>query len=316
MTEGGAASDSGAAVDPARRRIRSSRRRRAGRSRRRRHDEARRRRPAGRQRAVAEGVEARRSTPEPEALGGEGDAVPEVGDHGCLVRGNRPGACRRAPNRAHRRPAPRAPHTLIGADFGTIAACSMHPSSGSTASSDSRYPRVFVTLELQAGFLVTAGTVALLGRLLRRLVHDFLVPARRRPGADRGRPRPGGCIRIFPRLRPISAWIGGARDEDATERAWAAAVGLPLVARPRRAVLADHRRRRAVLRRRGPDPRPLVARLLPARRRRDGRGRLRGDPPPPDDRGGDAPDPDRHQPRGLAAGRDRDRRRCRCAGGC
>src|SRR6185503_12230306 len=37
-----------------------------------------------------------------------------------------------------------------------------------------------------------------------------------------------GLVRILPRRRPITAWIGGERDDEATERAWATAVGLPL----------------------------------------------------------------------------------------
>src|SRR4029078_10630625 len=34
--------------------------------------------------------------------------------------------------------------------------------------------------------------------------------------------------RTPPCLQPIRAWIAGARDEESTERAWVAAVGLPL----------------------------------------------------------------------------------------
>ena len=38
----------------------------------------------------------------------------------------------------------------------------------------SRYPRVFVSLELQAGFLVTAGTVALLAAYYEASLVDLL----------------------------------------------------------------------------------------------------------------------------------------------
>ena len=37
-----------------------------------------------------------------------------------------------------------------------------------------------------------------------------------------------GLTRILPRLDPIRDWIAGERDEEHTERAWEAAVGLPL----------------------------------------------------------------------------------------
>ena len=56
----------------------------------------------------------------------------------------------------------------------------------------SRYPKVFVTLELQAGFLVTAGTVALLAAYYDASFDDFLYLLAFAPGADRGAPWPGG----------------------------------------------------------------------------------------------------------------------------
>ena len=72
----------------------------------------------------------------------------------------------------------------------------------------SRYPRVFVTLELQAGFLVTAGTVALLGAYYDASFSDFmylLAVALALTAGALG----WGLVRILPRLRPITAWIGG-----------------------------------------------------------------------------------------------------------
>ena len=33
---------------------------------------------------------------------------------------------------------------------------------------------------------------------------------------------------MLPTLEPVSTWIGGARGPEETERAWAAAIGLPL----------------------------------------------------------------------------------------
>ena len=91
----------------------------------------------------------------------------------------------------------------------------------------SRYPAVFVTLELQAGFLVTAATVALLAAYYNASLTDFLwvlAFATALTAAALG----WGLHRILPWLQPIRAWIAGARDEESTERAWVAAVGLPL----------------------------------------------------------------------------------------
>ncbi|HET6831911.1 MAG TPA: adenylate/guanylate cyclase domain-containing protein [Solirubrobacterales bacterium] len=90
-----------------------------------------------------------------------------------------------------------------------------------------RYPSVFVSLELQAGFLVTAGTVVLLAAYYNATFDDFLkllvVAMALTAGA-----LAWGYVRIRPVLVPIRAWINGVRDEAATARAWTAAVGLPL----------------------------------------------------------------------------------------
>ena len=84
-----------------------------------------------------------------------------------------------------------------------------------------------MTVELQAGFFVTAGTVALLGAYYDASFTDFmylLAVALALTAAALAR----GLYRVYPRLRPITAWIAGGRDEAGTERAWGAAVGLPL----------------------------------------------------------------------------------------
>jgi adenylate cyclase len=91
----------------------------------------------------------------------------------------------------------------------------------------SRYPKVFVTGELQAGFLVTAGTTALLARYYDASWSDFLVLLAISLGLTAAAIA-WGLHWIYPRLHPITDWIGGDRDRDSTERAWAAAVGLPL----------------------------------------------------------------------------------------
>ncbi len=90
-----------------------------------------------------------------------------------------------------------------------------------------RYPKVFVTLELQAGFAVTAGTVVLLSTYYDGSLRDFallLAISLTLTGLSIGY----GLRRILPRLTVISRWIGGERDEEFTERAWSSAIGLPL----------------------------------------------------------------------------------------
>jgi adenylate cyclase len=90
-----------------------------------------------------------------------------------------------------------------------------------------RYPKVFVTLELQAGLFVTAGTVVLLCMYYDAAMSEFwqllAIAMLLTAGA-----LIWGLHSIYPRLTPISDWIGGERGARATERAWAAAVGLPL----------------------------------------------------------------------------------------
>lgn len=90
-----------------------------------------------------------------------------------------------------------------------------------------RYPKAFVALELQAGFLVTAGTVVLLASYYDGTFGEYALLmgiALALTALSIGI----GLYRILPRLDPIGEWIGGRRDEESTERAWTAAVGLPL----------------------------------------------------------------------------------------
>ena len=90
-----------------------------------------------------------------------------------------------------------------------------------------RYPLVFIALELQAGFLVTGGTVLLLSLYYEGTAAEF--------GAILAITMSltavtllYGFIRIKPRLAPIKDWIDGHRDPGATARAWSAAISLPL----------------------------------------------------------------------------------------
>lgn len=90
-----------------------------------------------------------------------------------------------------------------------------------------RYPKLFVTVELQAGFLVTAATVLLLSYYYDGSFEDFALLMAIALGLT-AVSIAIGMYRILPRLTVISRWIGGRRDEASTERAWASAVGLPL----------------------------------------------------------------------------------------
>src|SRR5688572_11079175 len=88
------------------------------------------------------------------------------------------------------------------------------------------YPRVFVAVELQTAYPVILGTIALfsfyyegdagtffaLFGLTCALAAVSIVIA---------------CLKTFPLLRPVEAWIAGARSERETAEAWAAAVSFP-----------------------------------------------------------------------------------------
>ena len=90
-----------------------------------------------------------------------------------------------------------------------------------------RYPKVFVTLELQAGFIVTAATVVLLGSYYEGDVGEYAILMAIALGLT-AISIAYGLTRILPRLDPIRDWIAGERDEEHSERAWEAAVALPL----------------------------------------------------------------------------------------
>jgi adenylate cyclase len=89
------------------------------------------------------------------------------------------------------------------------------------------YPAVFVTVELQSAFIVTAATVALLSLYYDASTDEFfqaLAVALALTAFAVGY----AMVRTYRRLRPIQRWIAGARGPDDTARAWSAAVGLPL----------------------------------------------------------------------------------------
>jgi adenylate cyclase len=89
------------------------------------------------------------------------------------------------------------------------------------------YPAAFITVELQSALLVTAGTVGLFtfyydadGEEFLRVMLISLGLTALAIGYE--------MVRIYRRVRPIQAWIDGARGPEDTARAWSSAVGLPL----------------------------------------------------------------------------------------
>ncbi len=89
------------------------------------------------------------------------------------------------------------------------------------------YPAAFLTVELQSALVVTAGTLVLLSFYYDGTKEQYLTVlavALALTAFAIGI----ALVRTYPRLRPIQRWIAGDRSPDATARAWASAVGLPL----------------------------------------------------------------------------------------
>ena len=89
------------------------------------------------------------------------------------------------------------------------------------------YPPVYLTLELQTAFLVTAGTLALFTFYLDISQQDFVVILLIALALTAVAVALN-LLRTYPLLRPIRRWIDGERDERSTNQAWAAAIGLPM----------------------------------------------------------------------------------------
>ena len=89
------------------------------------------------------------------------------------------------------------------------------------------YPQVFLTVELQSAFVITAATLGLFSFYYDASFTDYieiLAVAMVLTAIAVGIT----IVRTVPLMRPISEWIGGSRDEQQTLEAWSAAVGLPL----------------------------------------------------------------------------------------
>jgi adenylate cyclase len=90
-----------------------------------------------------------------------------------------------------------------------------------------RYPAFFVTVELQSAFLIATGAVALFSFYYDVSSGDFLKVL----AVTLGLTAIGisfVIFRVLRRLRPLTAWVAGARSSEQTADAWHAAVNLPI----------------------------------------------------------------------------------------
>lgn len=89
------------------------------------------------------------------------------------------------------------------------------------------YPAAFITAELQTAFLVGAGAVALFGFYYEVSTSEFLAILAITEGLT-AVALAWVIARVLKRIRPLKAWIGGARSPDETAEAWHVAVNLPM----------------------------------------------------------------------------------------
>jgi adenylate cyclase len=91
-----------------------------------------------------------------------------------------------------------------------------------------RYPLVFMAVELQTAIFIVAGTLGLVAFYFEGDTSEYLtilaVALVLTEGAILA-----SLWRLLPQIRPLSDWIGGERDEESTQRAWSAAIGLPIL---------------------------------------------------------------------------------------
>ena len=89
-----------------------------------------------------------------------------------------------------------------------------------------RYPYVFLTVELQSAFVITAATLGLFSFYYDASTGDYLLVLAVSMGLT-ALAVSITLLRTYPLLGPIAEWLAGSRDAEHTGRAWAAAVGLP-----------------------------------------------------------------------------------------
>jgi adenylate cyclase len=88
------------------------------------------------------------------------------------------------------------------------------------------YPRIFLVLELQTVYPVILGTYGLFSFYYDGTTGEFFALF----GITCGLAAIAivvACLRTFPMLKPLEAWIAGARDDRSTTEAWAAAISFP-----------------------------------------------------------------------------------------
>jgi class 3 adenylate cyclase len=90
------------------------------------------------------------------------------------------------------------------------------------------YPSVFITGELMSAFVVATGAVALFSFYYSAPREDFLKILAITLGLTVVA-LTFTLARVLKRLRPLKAWIGGARSADETADAWHLAVNLPII---------------------------------------------------------------------------------------
>src|SRR3954470_10170440 len=91
----------------------------------------------------------------------------------------------------------------------------------------SRYPGVFITADLATAFVVGTGAVALFGFYYNVSGRDFLEILAITLGLT-AVSISIVLVRVLKRLRPLSAWIAGARSSEQTAKAWHLAVNMPI----------------------------------------------------------------------------------------
>ena len=90
------------------------------------------------------------------------------------------------------------------------------------------YPLAFMAVELQTALLIVGGTLALFTFYFDGDTHEYLTVL----GIALVLTEAAiltSLWRVSGQIRPISDWIEGSRDEPATERAWSAAIALPIL---------------------------------------------------------------------------------------
>ena len=91
-----------------------------------------------------------------------------------------------------------------------------------------RYPLAFMAVELQTALLIVAGTLALFTFYIDGSTHEYLTVLGIALAVTE-LAIIASLWRIRGQIEPIREWIGGDRDEGATQDAWSAAINLPVL---------------------------------------------------------------------------------------